>query len=52
MSNHQIDANTKQTDANTLRQQAETVRLLVDIGYDKQTAVKAVTSNDLSVLNA
>lgn len=45
------EANTTQVKANTMRQQAETIRVLVDVGYDKETATTAVTANDLSKLN-
>ena len=44
------DANERQVEANTTRQQAETVRVLVEIGFDKEAALKAVTSNDLTAL--
>jgi hypothetical protein len=46
----QTDANTRQTDANTLRQLAETARVLTDIGFDKHSAIDAVTSFDLAKL--
>jgi hypothetical protein len=39
-----------QEQANTLRQQAETVRVLCDVGYDKDAVVMAVTANDLTKL--
>jgi len=39
-----------QVTANTLRQQAETARILVELGYDKDAAVKAVAAGDLASL--
>lgn len=41
----------KQITANTIRQQAETIRVLVESGFEKKVAVKAVTGNDLSLLS-
>lgn len=39
--------------ANTLRQQAETIRILVmDVGCDKNAAIKAVAAGDLAQLAA
>lgn len=37
-------------EANTLRQQAETVRVLTELGFDKNEVVKAVIAHDLSGL--
>lgn len=39
-----------QITANILRQQAETIRVLVDLGYERDKATKAVTSDDLASL--
>ena len=44
------EANTAQVQANTLRQKAETIRVLMDLGFERKSALAAVTANDLTTL--
>jgi hypothetical protein len=52
MTEPKLDAKSEngQRVSNVMRQQAETIRLLVDMGWTKEEAVKSVTSGDLSML--